>query len=514
MSRNRVIYQSEALFASKNVDSTSQADHMQLRRVQSANYSFNVTRTDLNQFGQLSRIDSLILEAPTVSADVSYFLGDGFNEEVLNFANSNLNVGFVSGQIESSSGQNLYIMTAQEGKDANFIATLGADPATTAGRTTGYGAIGIGNAFVTDYSLEASVGGFPTVTVSFEGSNINASTNITGSQFSGFKGDGFSGAGIDPTSGTPIDNQIAAGGIEIRPSDPGTDEGVVTALRPSDIFFDLADANGDTISKIGTDGAHVQSVSLSVPLSRTPIERLGTRFPFARTVDFPITPTLSVSAIVSETEEKALTSIIANDSFIPSATITIKDGKATSANAAVYKLTNLKLDSESFSSSVGPNKTVDLTFSISVGGPDDQENNIFFSGANTDTKFALQRIVLAGDGLNANGSETVTVNGVTITKDHVAAGTLDSSTGPQTVGFIHGQEKRKFIASYVGADDLVLNTPVNATISGNGGSNKITGADSAGSGSGFLEFTPTAASLTAGNAAFNANITANVTVAD
>ncbi len=494
MSRNRVIYQSEALFASKNVDSTGQADHMQLRRVQSANYSFNVTRTDLNQFGQLSRIDSLILEAPTVSADVSYFLGDGFNEEVLNFANSDLNVGFVSGQIESSSGQNLYIMTAQEGKDANF------------GNVTGVGAIGIGNAFVTDYSLEASVGGFPTVTVSFEGSNINASTDITGSPLGGFTGLGFSGAGIDPTSGTPLDNQIAVGGIEIRPSDPGTDEGVVTALRPSDIFFDLADANGDTISKIGTDGAHVQSVSLSVPLSRTPIERLGTRFPFARTVDFPITPTLSVSAIVSETEEKALTSIIANDSFIPSATITIKDGKATPGNAAIYKLTNLKLDSESFSSSVGPNKTVDLTFSISVGGPDDQENNIFFSGANTDTKFALQRIVLAGDNLDAN--ESVTVNGVTITSGNVAANAIDADDGPQTVGIIHGQEERKFVASYIGGDDLVLTSPVNATISGNNGNLQITGVNSAGSGSGFLSFKPTATALDSTNAAFNGNITA------
>jgi len=500
MSRNRVIYQSEALFASKEVNSTGQADHMQLRRVQSANYSFNVTRTDLNQFGQLSRIDSLILEAPTVSADVSYYLGDGYNEEVLNFANSDLNVGFVSGQIESSSGQNLYIMTAQEGKDANF------------GTLTGVGAIGIGNAFVTDYSLEASVGGFPTVTVSFEGSNINASTNITGSPFGGFTGSGFSGAGIDPTLGTPLTEQIAAGGIKIRPSDPGTDEGVVSALRPSDIFFDLADANGKTISEVGTDGAHIQSVSLSVPLSRTPIERLGTRFPFARTVDFPITPTLSVSAILSETEERALSSIISNDSFIPSATITIKDGTADANNAAVFKLTNLKLDSESFSSSVGPNKTVDLTFSLSVGGPDDQENNIFFSGANTDTKFSLQRIVLAGDNLGAG--ESVTVNGITLTSGNVAAGSLDTSSGPQTVGFVHGQAERKFVASYVGADDLVLTSPVNATISGNGANLKITGVDGADSGSGFLSFKPTASALTPGNAAFNANITAVLSVAD
>ena len=504
MSRNRVIYQSEALFASKNVDSTGQADHMQLRRVQSANYSFNVTRTDLNQFGQLSRIDSLILEAPTVSADVSYHLGDGYNEEVLNFANSNLNVGFVSGQIESSSGQNLYIMTADEGKDANF------------GNLTGVGAIGIGNAFVTDYSLEASVGGFPTVTVSFEGSNINASTSITGDRKTGFHGAGFSGAGIDPISGEPLTNQIAVGGIKIRPSDPGQDAGIVSALRPSDIFFDLAAANGDTISKIGSDGAHVQSVSLSVPLSRTPIERLGTRFPFARTVDFPITPTLSVSAILSETEEKSLTSIIANDNFIPSATITIKDGKGSTAanNAAVYKLTNLKLDSESFSSSVGPNKTVDLTFSLSVGGPDDQENNIFFSGSNTDSMFALQRVVANGGQLGNN--ESVTINGVTINPTHLintpdANGNpssednaIDSATGPQTVGYIHGQtgDGRNFVVSYTGDADVDFTSVAGGTISGSQQdatfvSNIIEGAASATAGTGSINIKPTDSSVNA-----------------
>ena len=162
----------------------------------------------------------------------------------------------------------------------------------------------------------------------------------------------------------------------------------------------MSNADGDSIAAIhSTDGAHVQSISLSVPLSRSPIERLGTRFPFARTVDFPITPTLSVSAIVNETQEKSLTDIIANDAFIPNASITIKDPAGT--NAAVYKLTNLKLDSESFSSSIGPNKTVDLSFSISVGGPDDLENNLFFSGANTDAKFALQPVKLNGGGLAA-----------------------------------------------------------------------------------------------------------------
>ena len=448
MSRNRVIYQSEALFASKEVSSTSKADHSQLRRVQSANYSFNVSRTDVNQFGQLSRIDSLILEAPTVSADISYYLADGYNEQVLKFANSNLNVGFISGQIESTSGQNLYIMTAAEGKDANF-------------GTGTFGAIGIGNAFITDYSFEASIGSFPTVNISFEGSNINASAGITGTS-DGFVGN-FTGAGINPASGDPLANQIDGNGIQIRPANSETDDGSISALRPSDILFDLADANGDTIATIdGNDGAHIQSISLSIPLSRTPIERLGTRFPFARTVDFPITPTLSVSAIVNETAQRSLTNIVQDDGFIPSAQITIRDVNGN--NAAIYKLTNLKLDSESFSSSVGPNKTVDLTFSISVGGPDDLENNVFFSGSNTDAEFALQPVVFYGTDLVSG--ETVTINGVEITSGDISG---------KTVGYLHGDESRSFTVNYQGNPNLDVTLTGGGTISGNDGLNSITG---------------------------------------
>ena len=466
MSRNRVIYQSEALFVSSGVNSTGQADHMQLRRVQSANYSFNVTRTDLNQFGQLSRIDSLILEAPTVSADISYLLGDGYNEEVLNFANSDLDVGFVSGQITSTSGQNLYIMTSPDGKDANFGTGL-------------FGTIGIGNAFVTDYSVEASVGGFPTVSVSFEGSNMNSSAGVSGSR-DGFSGT-LSGAGISPVSGTPLTEQTD-GSLEIRPTDPGTDAGVVTALRPSDIQFDLESANADTIANI--TGAHIQNFSLSIPLSRTPIERLGTRFPFARTVDFPITPTLSVSAILSETESKALTNIIAADDFISSAQITIKDGTTANNPAAIYKLTNLKLDSESFSSSIGPNKTVDLTFSVSVGGPDDTENNVFFSGANTDAKFQLIPIKFGGAGLDDTNSEKVKVNGIEFTE-----------TTPTTIiGYMHGQQSRKFPVFYTGAADLAVIGTAGGSISGQAGSealvnDSLTGVS--GVTGGFLHFAPT-----------------------
>ena len=78
MARNRVIYQSEALFAGqKSTASTITAAHTteeirQLHRVQSANYSFNIARTDVNQFGELAAIDRVALETPTVSLDFTY----------------------------------------------------------------------------------------------------------------------------------------------------------------------------------------------------------------------------------------------------------------------------------------------------------------------------------------------------------------------------------------------------------------------------------------------------------
>ena len=411
MAKNRVIYQSDALFVSKGVDSTGASQHAQLRRVQSANYSFNVARQDVNQFGQLARMEAIILEAPTVSFDASYLLGDGFNEQALGFANgSGLDKGFISGQIASTSGQNLYILTAPEGLDANFNST-----------STGYSTIGIGNAFLTDYTLDASIGSIPTVSVSFEGTNMNATAAVSGGAISGVGYSGISGVGIDPVNGTVLDNQsslkrifdysntniLQSGqGIFFPPASQGTgvlvngaedgddSRSVVTALRPGDITLSFANADGDAIVDLdGVGAAHVQSVSISVPLGRTPIDRLGSRFSFARVVDFPITPTLSVSAIVSDTQSRALTDIINSDDFISSIEILFKNSDSTlvagnpsgNLHTAAYKMTNLKLDSEAFSSSIGPNKTVDLSFSLSIGGPDDKVNNVFFSGANTGT---------------------------------------------------------------------------------------------------------------------------------
>ena len=394
---NRIIYQSDALFASSGVKAKQDTAHKQLKRIQSANYSFNVNRTDVNQFGNLARIDSTILETPTVSVDLTYLLGDGFNELALGFSESSGSLtGFIANQIsatseQGTSGINLYVLTTPEGKDANTARSE---------ETADYSVIGLGNCYLSDYTLDASVGDFPTVTVSLEGLNANSTTAVSGITGSSNTVTGFrkiSGVGVNVVDGTQLndfnpsieggDNDAAktalyntTGSVHLPATAANATIGTdLIALKPGDMSLTLT--NDKSFFDIGTstDAGHIQSVSLNIPLSRTPIEKLGSTFAFARVADFPITPTLSVSAVVNTNQQQALHQIIGDDGFIDELNVKFNDGPGVLQ--AGYTLKNAKVESESVSSSIGPNKTVDLTFSLTIGGPDDETNNVFFSGS-------------------------------------------------------------------------------------------------------------------------------------
>ncbi len=175
MARNRVIYQSDIVFVGNTGATGTGTDATngtisQLQRVQSANYSFDISRTDINQFGQLAAVDRIILEQPTVSLDLNYLVLTGDNE-----TNIGLTIGGNSAISHILSGddlatadrrfiKNYYISTAVEGSDAGNSAT----------NLTGANAsiIGIGNCFLSSYTVNGSVGDFVTADVSVEGLNM------------------------------------------------------------------------------------------------------------------------------------------------------------------------------------------------------------------------------------------------------------------------------------------------------------------------------------------------------
>ena len=376
MARNRVIYQSEALFVSKNAATEAVTAQQQLERVQSANFSYTINRQDINQFGELARIDSIILDPPTVSLDLSYYVTDGLNERALGFwqsegVNANyVTSNFASGHMIGGSGANLFIATCPEGDDLNTRTGYGNNETTV---------IGVGNAYLSDYSLDMSVGSIPTASVSFEGANIRSDNTATGVGTM-LRVDT---PAVDQEAGTAFAGGSEGGTVLLPAATTGTS--TIAALRPGDITVSLSNFDGDAIADLaGSDGAHVQSVSISAPLSRSPLDRLGSRFPFAREVDFPVNVSMSISAIVNETAAFQLANELTGGAN--AATVTLKNKAGTPA--MVWTLSGAKIDSESFSTSIGSNQSVDLTLTAQVGGINDKSNGLFLSGINTTTPFS------------------------------------------------------------------------------------------------------------------------------
>tara|TARA_R110002020_G_scaffold440368_1_gene651010 strand:- start:384 stop:1718 length:1335 start_codon:yes stop_codon:yes gene_type:complete len=434
--RNRVIYQSEAVYVTQsgyNLDLTATSGWaptakgtptvadanardavMDLHRVQSANYSFSVSRQDVNQFGELAAIDRIITETPTVSFDTSYILAGLDNEAKLGFqvtpsgtpaqggGAANM-VSCISGLIDSTSNahqKDYFILTTKEGSDAVANSESGKYESI----------IGIGNGFITSYSTEGAVGGLPTANVSVEGMNMNFNTIADGNQISsaapvgkGFRLNpstsalsGISGLSpaIDPTDGTIIDQKVVLPIPTANAS--GAGGGLISALRPGDITLSLF-AGGDPLTDalmststttddllVGTNikDAHIQSYTLSFDLGRTPIQQLGTRFAFARPVDFPITASLSIDTILSDLTTGTIADLINCDSSYD-AIIKIKDPTCLITPKPVvvaYLMRDLKIDSESFSSSIGDNKSATLDFSCQIGGPEQKNVGVFMSG--------------------------------------------------------------------------------------------------------------------------------------
>ena len=366
MARNRVIYQSEALYVSKQAWATGTTGHEQLTRVQSANYSYTINRQDVNQYGQLARIDSLVLDPPTVSIDFSYYLTDGFNERVLDFyvqtgsAMGDTPEGnFASGHMNAGSGVNVYVVTSPAGNDINLGGEIdGTDKI-----------IGVGNCYLSDYSIDLSVGSLPTASVTLEGANMASSTGCNTPT---------EGTIVNPAINQELGTATTATPI-ILPEPTSGGVGQVTALRPGDITMSLSNFDGQTIVDLdGDDSCNVQSVSISIPLSRSPLDRLGSKFPFAREVDFPVVSTLSVSALMNEETLYNLSTGLAGTE--KTLTITMKDENDT--DAIIWQFKNALVESENYSSSIGSNKSVDLTFTTQIGGPEDLAAGVFMSGAN------------------------------------------------------------------------------------------------------------------------------------
>jgi hypothetical protein len=395
MATDRVIYQSESLYTSKLKGSgagelINDSDLKEINRVQDMSYNLEVTRTDINEFGQLAALSREVTEPPTVGLDFSYYLTDGTQEKNLGFnVNDASQFTFTSAvpmtkQLLDGSNDfdelNYYVVTVPEGEDVHGQSPVAASD---------HGVIGIGNGFITSYGISAAVGELATASVSVEASNIMFKNGLNAA---------FDNPAVDVSSatGARLTNQVDFASVTSSDGDIQVDSEELFAIRPGDIFIDF-DAKGyfnaNEAGKLNVGGAvlpgvnettsksaiHVQNISLDVPVARSPLNRLGSLYPFKRKVDFPVNMTLSVSALMTEFSEGSLDGLLCGSEQKRDIAIVLNT-RCGKKNALVYVMRNAILDTQSFSASIGDNKTVDLTFSSQVGGANDSDNGIFLIG--------------------------------------------------------------------------------------------------------------------------------------
>jgi len=384
-----------------------------MERIQSANFNFTINRQDINEFGQLARLDSIVMESPTVGLDFNYYLTDGGNERKMGFnvptstdeayGRANEDQAFwtgdgcisgysaLSGVLNDPQGNNFFITVVPDGKDVQGTTALAA----TGTAYTKNDVVAIGNGFVSDYTVEAAVGSIPTASVTVEAFNIKVDDHLSGAPLSTggiYLDEGVPGVTLEGNSGSNryvFQTGIGNAGTWSDQNTNGTSFNTtgssdIAALRPGDLtlsmsasgsYYGLADMAGD-------GAAHIQSFTINVPLSRTILQRLGSTFGYARVVDLPVDISCTVSAVVSELQNKNLFEELCNRQT-HEFTLTMRDSSCTTAGAdkLIYKVKNARLDSETFTNAIGDNESVDMTFTTQIGGANDQNNGLFMEGS-------------------------------------------------------------------------------------------------------------------------------------
>tara|TARA_Y100000766_G_C18912310_1_gene609019 strand:+ start:2700 stop:4028 length:1329 start_codon:yes stop_codon:yes gene_type:complete len=428
MARNRIIYQSEALFVADTGALTYDKMH-QIHRVQSANYSFDVSRQDINQFGQLAAVDRIIVESPSVSLDFSYYCETGANENkigltvgrfdttqaslITNFLTNGVSCisGILQGSdtadLDASNGNSAHRAASTRRDISNyFIGTVSEGNDAVSNLSTSKGIIGIGNGFITSYSSNGSVGDFVTADVSVEALNMV------------FDGDGdnlVQNPAVKENDGTfATTDEVTLPGVLAGTGDAlaggGTtftstaDSDIPTVLRHGDILLSGNNANmtlGHTISGATNQtafGHHAQNYSFSFDLSRVNLEKLGSRFAYTKEMDFPLSASIDVSFIIGDIDGSAgedgdqslvtqFTTAGADTSFNYAVlnfgvgqTLAGAESPAGSiADGLGFAIKGAKTDSQGYSSSIGDAKTMDISCSAQIGGPEDTANGILIA---------------------------------------------------------------------------------------------------------------------------------------
>ena len=397
-SRTRVISQSKAVYVSPTgilpavgagasllASKLSGILPPQLHRIDTFSFDVDLAggRQDVREFGQLARIGTINLGDLNPSFSFGYFLGDGENEANLGFnplgnkvgGTSQLQGQFISGILSEDSNKrekNLFVLTTKEGSDAfstaGTVAPQGSFIDNATGRYTtaellSQDVVSLGNCNFESYTVNFAVGEIPRVDIDGTAENITFDTSNSG----------IYNPSLDKDGARADTGQVMLGV-------PSTGNMGVLVLRPEDVTLSFSK---EEFSFGGTDlgDMHVQSASIEVPLSRTPIEALGSAKAVAKPLDFPINVTMSISALLKNFSAGQVDKILTGSAGEETTNITLKVKGEDGSDKHIYTMQKAVMDSQGFSQGIDDNETIDISFSTQIGGDNQIDQGLFYSGS-------------------------------------------------------------------------------------------------------------------------------------
>ncbi len=361
MARKRTISQSIAVLTSLPPATGSHGTALyHMWGVQSANLSWENPKEDVQVYGLGAPIGRETVNPPDVNLDISYILTSTINETN--------NLGFdlegtssILGSILRGNDERNYFL---------FVAPEGADAVGLSGSSENIGVVGIGNGFLSSYSVEAAVGGFPTASIQVKGLNVKTYTSGTNCPI----------PAINPTTGLEIIDQTFS-----IPTIPNWYTGnlatTAKVLKPGDITVYLADAGGifydyNTIC--------AQSFRMSFDLNRVDQRCLGSRFTTSKDISFPINIDFEVEMVAKDIKTGSLANYLCDTGAYNARVIMNLPscGGNSSSLAYGFKLNNISLERQELTTSVGSESQILRTsWKGQVGGTGDVSNGIFMSGS-------------------------------------------------------------------------------------------------------------------------------------
>ena len=377
-----------------------------LNRIQSVSFDVSAPKQEVKAFGNYGTVRRYQSEPPSVNLSFEYLIVGVRNEDKLglyvNFPKQtslglgdpifpdNYNVFLLSGFSTSSLGRSDraygYPLDYRDSKNF-FLAVNSSEGKDFNARTTGESpqscnVFGFGNCYLNSYRSRGSIGDFARASCDYIAENL-----------------------VFYTSGVQMDTPALNPQTYQRHSDAkcsltnGYDSGTVSALIPGDITIDIVSypivtgalalngtGNARTANSsiynwgVAYTGIQIESYDLSLELPRRAVKSITHRLPLNRKVTFPIKCSLGLQVLVHDYVSGSIENIFKSEENYDISVIIRNPASASTQGIAIrYDLKKATLDSLSYGTSIGNNKTLNLNLSTELS-PSDFTKGLFISG--------------------------------------------------------------------------------------------------------------------------------------